>query len=231
MQRRTASGHVRDRDLTLSSSLRYVFFPRWFLWAIALGGVAGCELVLGELPPAKKHHDAGTGGVAGSGGSGIAGSGGVSSGSGGSGVGGSQTATGGSTGSSSSTTHTLSQTGGGGGCCDCDGDGFDAKGACGGTDCDDHSKQAKPGQTAYFGVANPDPVVGFDWDCNGVAEQDPMLKVLVNCQPIGLPCAPGTGFLGTALPACGQSMAWGTCNQNGLGCVLAPIENKVMTCK
>lgn len=180
---------------------------------VALGG--GCELVLGTLPPAKKHPDAGSGG---SGAGGATGTGG----------------TGGTTGVTTSTTGTGGAigTGGTGGCCDCDGDHALAKGVCGGTDCDDHDGRAFPDQTEYFGTPSSDPAVGFDLDCNGTPEQNPDLVKTVDCGPIGLPCAAGTGFLAKVPPPCGQSAPWGTCEQDGLGCVQAVIEqNKIMTCK
>jgi hypothetical protein len=158
-----------------------------------LGASAGCELVLGDLPPARDNPDAGTGGA-----------------------------------SSSSSAASA-----GGGCCDCDGDGHLAAGLCGGDDCDDHDPKAYPGEPVYYATADADPMVGFDWDCSGTAERNPQLVKTVNCGLIGLPCTADTGFLtATTAPSCGQSGKWGTCKQQGVGCVEDVIEpNKVMTCK
>lgn len=167
---------------------------------------AGCELVLGELPPVKKHTDGGAGGSTGIGGTG--------------------------TGGATSTSTTTTGTGGEGGCCDCDGDKVLAKGLCGGTDCYDGDKHAYPDEPVYYGFPTGDPAVGFDWDCSGVAEPNPDLLKIVDCPPVGLPCPGGIGFLDKVPPACGESKPWGSCNQDGLGCVKAVIEpSKVMTCK
>jgi hypothetical protein len=80
----------------------------------------GCELVLGDLPPARDpdggRYDAGA-----------AGGGGASAASGGGGA------------SSAAS-----------GCCDCDGDGHPAPGPCGGDDCDDSDGFAFPGEPAYY---------------------------------------------------------------------------------
>lgn len=181
------------------------------LVCVALGG--GCELVLGTLPKAKQHPDGGssTGGAGGTGGT---------------------IATGGA--GTTNTTGSTSTGGGAGGgeCCDCDGDHILAKGLCGGTDCDDGDKRVYPDQPVYYAEASPNPAVGFDWDCNGKPEQDPSLLVTVDCGLIGLPCAAGTGYLAKVPPPCGQGAPWGSCKQDGLGCVQAVVEqNKVMTCK
>ncbi|MFT3771183.1 MAG: hypothetical protein QM820_37690 [Minicystis sp.] len=180
-----------------------------------LGPAIGCDLVLGELPPVKQHP--GSGGAAG----GTAGTGGGVSGSGGAVVG-----SGGATASSGGAA------GSGGECCDCDGDQAGAVGLCGGSDCDDHDPDVYLGQTKYFGQPSANPAIGFDYDCSGKAEQNPDLQKTVDCGLIGLPCAAGEGFLAKVPPACGESAPWGTCKQNGLGCVSAVIEQKkVMTCK
>jgi hypothetical protein len=178
----------------------------------------GCEIVLGELPPVKQHTDGGIGGTGGSGGATVTTTATTTS-----------TATGGAT---STSTSSITGTGGEGGCCDCDGDGALAEGVCGGMDCDDHDKRAYPGEQVYYGFPNPDPAIGFDWDCNGVPEPNPALSKAVDCPPVGLPCPAGIGFLDKTPPPCGESKPWGSCNQDGLGCVKAVIEAaKVMTCK
>lgn len=134
--------------------------------------------------------------------------------------------------STSASSSSSTSSSGGGSCCDCDGDQVLAKGICGGTDCDDHDDRVYPGEPIYYGEPTSDPTLGFDWDCSGTAEQDPTLLKTVDCGVIGLPCAAGTGFLAKVPPACGESAPWGSCMQDGLGCVPAVVEQaKVMTCK
>ena len=88
--------------------------------------VAGCELVLGELPPAKQHGgDAGDGSSSGGGGS------------------------------SSSSVGPMTATASSGSCCDCDGDGHAAIGPCGGDDCDDGDKRVYPGELVYHDTPSP----------------------------------------------------------------------------
>jgi hypothetical protein len=169
---------------------------------------AGCELVLGELPPVGKP-DGGTG----------ASSSTASTGAGGA----SSTAASSSSAASSGATGT-------GGCCDCDHDTYAAEGLCGGMDCDDTDKRVYPGEPIYYAV--PSPNVGFDWDCSGTVEPDPMLNVAVDCNTLPLPCPSTTGFLMTTPPPCGQSGPWGTCKQSGLSCVNdVVVTAQVMTCK
>jgi hypothetical protein len=123
-----------------------------------------------------------------------------------------------------------SSSSGTGACCDCDSDEHDAQGTCGGDDCDDHDPDAHPGATAFH--AEPNTVVGYDWDCNGMAERDPALEKAVDCAAIGLPCAAGTGFLAKVPPPCGGMGDWGTCKQSGISCVKDIVEaGKAMTCR
>lgn len=182
---------------------------------LAACGTAACELVLGELPAAKQHgSDAGTGGAQASSSSGSS-SGSTSSGS-----------------SSSASSSSSAASSGAGGCCDCDGDKDPAKGACAGKDCDDHDSNAYFGEPYYSATASANPNVDFDWDCNGTTEQDPTLKIAIDCPPVGLPCPGGTGFLAKVPPACGMTADWGTCNQSGAACLKAVVEaNKAMKCK
>src|SRR5262249_7072537 len=74
-------------------------------------------------------------------------------------------------------TTTMTGSVGSGGCCDCDGDMQDAKGACGGKDCDDHDPLAYYGEPTYYPDKSMNVAVGFDWDCDGKLTEDPMLKV------------------------------------------------------
>ncbi|APR75044.1 Hypothetical protein A7982_00390 [Minicystis rosea] len=182
------------------------------LLAVAICGWSlGCDLLLGELPPVKVHHDGGAGGSGGTG---------TTASSGGAPTTSATSSSAASGGSSSS-----------GGCCDCDGDHVNAIGPCGGTDCDDHNPLAYPGEPVFYAEANDDPAIGFDWDCNGQLEQNPDLLKTVDCGLLGLPCASGEGYLATVPPACGKSAPWGKCKQNGLGCVPMPIVDRVMTCR
>lgn len=137
-------------------------------------------------------------------------------------------------GGSGGSTASLAQ-GTGGACCDCDGDHVAAQGLCGGTDCDDHEARAYPGEPVYYADADPNPAVGFDWDCSGKADPNPVLDTTVSCAGLALPCMAATGFLAPTPPACGKGAPWGTCKKdpsNPVVCVERVIEqNKVMTCK
>ncbi len=105
-------------------------------------------------------------------------------------------------------------------------------GPCGGDDCDDHDPLVYPEEDIYYAAASKNPAVGFDYDCSGVADRNPKLDVVVNCNSLALPCPSTIGFLGTVAPACGKPGDWGTCKPNGLVCANDVIEkDKVMTCK
>lgn len=210
--RSVAYPYITLRDQALCPAL---------LVAALLLPALGCELVLGDLPSTRKP-DAGTGGAGGSTGSTT--TAGSTTGTTSAGGGGATTT------STSVSTTSTSSTGGGGGCCDCDGDTHKAKGVCGGDDCDDGDAKAFPDEDAYYGTANP--VVGYDWDCNGTPEREPALDKAIDCGLIGLPCAAGTGFLAKVPPPCGGKADWGTCKQSGISCVKDVLEiDKVMTCK
>jgi hypothetical protein len=87
----------------------------------------------------------------------------------------------------------------------------------------------------YHADANPNPAVGFDWDCSGKADRNPALDKIVSCAGLAVPCPTAIGYLATTPPACGSAGAWGTCKQApapGLTCVNDVMEtSKVMTCK
>ncbi len=188
--------------------------------AALLAAPLGCELVLGDLPAARKPDAGGAGGSTGTTGT-------ASSTTASAGGGGSLTT---STTVSTTVTSSTGAGGAGGACCDCDGDHHDAKGLCAGDDCDDGDAKAFPDEPAYYPTANP--IVGFDWDCNGTPDRDPKLDKAVDCMAIGLPCAAGTGFLAKVPPPCGGQGDWGTCKQSGINCVKDVLEvGKVMSCK
>lgn len=155
------------------------------------GGQAGAEATGGDS----------------SGGSSSGGSGGTSGGSGGTSSGG--TSSGGSGGTASGGTSS-------GECltpCDCDGDGYLAKSvACGGDDCDDEDPRVHPGQTGYFAERSPNEHVGFDYNCNGLLERDPIQGTSVlSCLDLNLlACTQQQGFNPT-LPPCGQVGRWVEC--------------------
>jgi hypothetical protein len=118
--------------------------------------------------------------------------------------------------------------------CDKDGDMHRSQlGNCGGDDCDDNQPDVHPGQTVYF--VDPTHVGGsdFDYDCNGVPDQDPQYKAIDCSKLLGLDCnQSGSGFLGTALPACGQAANYGHCEKPLLTCVdVVEQQNKKMPCK
>jgi len=190
---------------------------------------SGCFVVIGDLPePAEQ--DAGsmlvsTGGGAGSSASGgtggLAGSGGAlaSGGAGGGGAGGTSAgATGGGAG-----------TGGTGACCDCDGDGAQAKGACGGNDCDDDDPLVKPGQTTFFDSQSSGG--SWDYDCSGGIERESEQVTQCGLLGLGLACTDQPeGWLGQAAPACGGTARWGKCKAS-LTCVEDVLDpNKLVRC-
>jgi hypothetical protein len=92
--------------------------------------------------------------------------------------------------------------------CDADGDMHRAPGICSGDDCDDSDPQASPDQTGYF--ASRQPHVDFDYNCDGVPEQEQMAAVVCSGLSLGACPTEVSGFLDT-LPACGEVGAWGKC--------------------
>lgn len=95
--------------------------------------------------------------------------------------------------------------------CDVDGDGFLAKGACGGDDCNDDNPAVNPGVGKAWVYDVPVPsgnwLVG-DWNCDGIVEEQYLPNT--NCTSInvgalgGGQCSATTGFTGAA-PTCGVS--------------------------
>jgi hypothetical protein len=171
---------------------------------------AGCEIVLGDLPPARDTQSTTTGSTAATGGTGGSG-----------GAGGSAT--------TSTDTSSGGTTTGEGGCCDCDHDTHLAKGPCGGDDCDDHDPTTHPG--ADYST-DPTAKGDFDHDCSGAPDPDPTMNIAVNCGVVGLPCKQAKdGFLGK-IPECGKPGAWGNCQGNLVPCSDQIFEsNKKLACK
>jgi hypothetical protein len=100
--------------------------------------------------------------------------------------------------------------------CDCDGDGHEAKGTCGGDDCDDLDARVFPHQSEYFTA--PDRQGDFDYDCSGSAEVDPASNAHVDCSVPVLQCdTKSAGYVGP-IPSCGQGADWGTCQSDTLHC-------------
>ncbi|HEY4122152.1 MAG TPA: hypothetical protein VGM56_30000 [Byssovorax sp.] len=204
---------------------------RFVVGAITTAALAaGCELVLGHIPAAV---DSAEGGAATS-----AVSASRSSGSGGAAA--SSSADSSSAGTSSSggasatttaisTTATSVASSGSGACCDCDGDGHDAIGPCGGDDCDDTDAYAYPGESQYYPLANAR--VGFDWNCDGFATPNPALEKTLDCAMQHPPCS-GEGYVAPTPPACGDSAPWGACVQQGIVCVASVVtQSQPMSCR
>lgn len=204
--------------------------------ALLMGAVAlDCELVLGELPKAKEDvgasststsAGAGTGGkepTSSGGSTGSAGSAGLTGSGGLSGSGG-VAASGGAAGTTSTTTTDSSSSTGTGGCptCDSDCDGHDSNiAACGGDDCDDKDELVYKDEPYFYTTASK--TKGFDYDCSGSLERDPLLDKKLPC-PHALACAAAEigpeGYQGGP-PPCGMTGVWGTCKtENGLNCVV-----------
>jgi hypothetical protein len=118
-----------------------------------------------------------------------------------------------------------------GGCkttCDCDGDGVESE-TCGGTDCDDHDSDVKPGQTKYF----EDPMPGstsFDYNCDGKIETDPSEPLLSCASLAGIGCPTDQGFIDPELPSCGNTGNWGECQKGPVGCKATKLETLKMRC-
>lgn len=191
---------------------------------VALGIVVsdlGCGLLL-ELPePVEQESVLGAGDADGGlGGSGVRASAGAASGGGGSGSGG---------------THVVPEGGNGGeaadGCeepCDCDGDNYLAKGACGGDDCDDEDEEVHPDQGLYFAARAQSDIVGFDYDCSGAIERDPAQGSAISCAALSLGvCEDAQGFHGTQ-PPCGLPGAWGACEEVTLSCKAVVLDDSAV---
>ncbi len=104
--------------------------------------------------------------------------------------------------------------------CDFDMDGHRSRlGNCGGDDCDDNGFLVHPGQTVYFEDPTHPGGTDFDYDCNGFPNPDPQYKFVDCSSLLGLMCdQSGSGFLGTATPACGQAGRFGHCIAGTLTC-------------
>jgi hypothetical protein len=102
--------------------------------------------------------------------------------------------------------------------CDCDDDGAMTEGACGGDDCDDEDPLVFPGQTKFFSVRAKNDQIGFDYDCSGVIERPAAQSTKLNCKGLELfDCEEGQGFF-DALPSCGNTGEWGSCEKDTLSC-------------
>ena len=161
--------------------------------------LAGCSLVLGDLPPTTEES-------AGSGGGGANGGSATGGGPGGTGQGGA--------GASSGTGGTQPN-------CDQDADGFRSDACEGGDDCNDANDEVNPTQTAYRSEPH-DQSRSFDYNCNSVTEKE---GPVVECPPLP-PCPPEQGFLDDV--ACGAEGRWGTCAEDttGLTCVEEVINDR-----
>ena len=114
--------------------------------------------------------------------------------------------------------------------CDKDGDGFAAKGACGGLDCDDNDARRNPGVSRYLTF----PTADGDWNCNAIVEKQ--FFPGVNCGAIlgQAQCNAATGFSGD--PACGAvSPTYVTCEWNLVAvpplCVLKSTTSQTQGCQ
>jgi hypothetical protein len=168
--------------------------------------LAGCSLVLGDLPPTS-------GELAGSGGGGANGGSGTGGASGGTGQGGA-----GATGGASSGTGGTQPN------CDQDGDGFKSDVCEGGVDCNDANDDVNPDQIAY--QTEPHNQDGsFDWNCDRVTEKD---GPVVECPAVAPEACPmEQGFLDDV--ACGFEARWGACTEDatGLGCAAEVITERL----
>lgn len=116
--------------------------------------------------------------------------------------------------------------------CDCDGDGYLSRGACGGDDCDDHDPKVHPGQTEYQSEPATNPAIGFDYNCSETIDRDPE-QAVVDCGLLDLLlCAENQGFKDT-LPACGEPAEWVRCTPAvlGLACTQESVGMVVARCR
>lgn len=105
--------------------------------------------------------------------------------------------------------------------CDQDGDGYKAKGVCGGTDCCDTDADAHPKQTMFFTSA--DACGSFDYNCDGTIETETTPNIM--CGGTGLlGCTGGPGFTGN--PTCGATAPY--CNCTGSGALACQATSTMM---
>jgi hypothetical protein len=162
--------------------------------------LAGCSVVLGDLPPTSEE-SSGSGGSDANGGSATGG------GAGGTGQGGA--------GASSGTGGTPTN-------CDQDADGFRSDACEGGDDCNDVNDEVRPTQTGYRSEPH-NQSRSFDYNCDRVTEKEGPVVV---CLGVVAPCPTVQGFLDDV--ACGDEGRWGTCAEDttGLACVEEVINDR-----
>lgn len=89
-------------------------------------------------------------------------------------------------------------------------------------DCNDSSSSVHPGQTKYFST----PIAGsqsYDYDCNQREDREHASNVSCSKSPCG-----GEGWSATvAVPGCGASAAWATCQKDGPDC--KPLDGAART--
>jgi hypothetical protein len=123
--------------------------------------------------------------------------------------------------------------GGSGSCvtpCDCDGDGYLSDSmACGGNDCDDEDNRVHPGQTQYFAERSPNDRVGFDYDCSGTLDRDPLQgSTALSCLDLDLLACENVQGFQAPLPACGQPGSWAECKGVLLVCSASVLDTNVI---
>lgn len=199
-------------------------------------GFGGERASGGSVSAGGREGEPGSGGAPSSGGatsgSGGAASGGSSAGgasSGGTGAG----ASGGAPTGGSSSGGASGGSGGSGSCvtpCDCDGDGYLSDSmACGGNDCDDEDNRVHPGQTQYFTERSLNDRVGFDYDCSGTLERDPLQgSTALSCLDLDLLACENVQGFQAPLPACGQPGSWAECKGVLLVCSASVLDTNVI---
>ncbi len=111
--------------------------------------------------------------------------------------------------------------------CDCDNDGYEAQGECGGTDCDDRDPLRYPNQ-GY--VSEPlEPGSDGNWDCKDPVEKQYVVKL--NCATLlGLNCnSKAEGFRDD--PPCGTVADYYRCKPGLLACGAEKIGTRRQGCK
>lgn len=190
--------------------------------------LAGCSLIVGELPEPLPN-DAGVVQAGGSGGA----SGGTSgNGQGGSGQSGHSSNADDPDASDSGMSQAGEQPDAAGGLagsrgdggfdpCDRDGDGEPNEG-CGGEDCDDDDRRVHPGQEEFFDQESE--TVDFDYNCSGDIEREYPTPLTCSIESCDLT---RQGFL-DALPMCGEQGNWGQCIANEPVGLMCTAQSDVM---